>query len=212
MIELHTWTTPSGLEAIIMLEEVGLDYRIIPVNLGAGEQHKPGYRMLSPTEKVPALVDPAATGGQLTLFEPTAILLYLAEKTGQLLPTRGNERYLALEWLMVQASEVTPVLCQADHFVNAEHEHGYAEDRFVGEAQRLHRLVDERLSAAHYLAGDYSIADVAMFPWLRDPSAIDLDLSAYPNVARWLERVESRDAVRRALAVQVVAPEPAGEQ
>lgn len=207
MIELHTWSTPTGLAPIILLEELGLPFELRAVNprtIG----HRPGYRLVSPLETVPALVDPDGPEGSLTVCEWGAIAIYLAEKTGRLLPAEGAARYATLEWLSYQTTTVAPMMAQAAYFVNAEHAQGDAEERFAAEATRIYRALDARLGAAHFLAGDYSVADVGAFPWVRDPELVELDLATYPNVARWIERVESRAAVRRAVS----RLKPAGDE
>jgi GST-like protein len=158
--------------------------------------------MISPYETIPALVDPdGPDGGSITVCEWGAIAIYLAEKTDRLLPSRGAARYSTLEWLAFQIASVAPTINQADHFVNAEHEHRYAEERFCGEAARTYHTLDARLASVDFLAGDYSVADIGTFPWVRDPDLVDLELSTYPNVGRWIERLESRAAVREALRV-----------
>lgn len=205
MIELYTWTTLAGLAPIILLEELALSYDIVPVS-PSSRGHRPGYRVISPNETVPALVDPDGPEGPLTVCGWGAIAIYLAEKAGRLLPPEGAARYAALEWLSFQVGTVGPTMTQAAYFVNAEHPQGSAEERFSRDAQRVYRALDARLGLVHFLAGDYSVADVGTFPCVRDPELVDLDLATYPNVARWIERVESRVAVREALAAMRPAP------
>jgi GST-like protein len=204
MIDLYTWLTPNGRKVSLMLEETGLPYRVLPVDLGEGEQHLPAHVAINPNGKIPAIVDHAGPGGRaITVFESGAILLYLAEKSGRLLPAGAEERWQAIQWLQFQVANLGPMLGQAQHFVHYAGERvPYAEQRYVREAQRLYGVLDRRLTAARYLAGEqYTIADVATWPWIRAWKVQGVALSQYPNVARWLEEINERPAVVRERAV-----------
>jgi GST-like protein len=213
MIDLYTWTTPNGYKVSIALEELGLAYRALPVNIGRGEQFEPSFLAISPNNRIPAIVDhdgpsPAKAGGApLALFESGAILIYLAEKAGRLLPEAPAARYTALQWLMFQMAGVGPMLGQAHHFRNyAPEKIPYAVDRYTNEAKRLYGVLDKRLGEAEFLAGEYSIADIATYPWLRAPDRQGVAIAEFPNVARWCAAIEARPAVVRGLAVPPAAP------
>ena len=201
MIDLYTWSSPNGLKIRIMLEETGLDYELYPVNLGEGEQKKPDYLAINPNGKIPAIVDRDGPGGdEVTIFESGAILLYLAEKSGMFLPEEPNEKWQVISWLMFQMAGIGPSLAQTGYFLNRAPEPvPHAVERYVSEAERLFGIVDRHLSQAEYLAGDYSIADIACFPWLRIHQRFSIDIADYPNVARWLETVSARPAVQLGL-------------
>ena len=203
MIELYTWTTPNGWKVSIALEELGLPYEVHPVHIGAGEQFRPEFLAISPNNKIPAIVDTEGPSGRrLAIFESGAILIYLAEKTGRLLPKDAEGRMRALEWLMFQMASIGPMLGQVHHFRSyAPEQIPYAIDRYTNEARRLYGVLDRRLGEAEYLAGDYSIADIAVYPWLRVPDRQGVDIAAYPNVARWRDAMAQRPAVVRGLAV-----------
>jgi GST-like protein len=206
MIDLYTWPTPNGHKIHIMLEETGLAYKVIPVDIGAGDQFDPAFLKISPNNKMPAIVDPdGPDGAPISLFESGAILIYLAEKTGRLLPTEPRARYTTLEWLMFQMGGIGPMLGQAHHFrVYAPERIPYAYDRYTSEANRLYGVLDRRLGETPYLAGaQYTIADIATFPWLRRPERQGVDLADYPNVERWRAVIAARPAVER--GVQVLA-------
>lgn len=211
MIELHTWTTPNGYKVSIALEELGLPYTVVPVDIGAGEQHRPEFLALSPNNKIPAIVDTDGPGGaRLSLFESGAILLYLAEKTGKLLPKEPLGRYRVIEWLMFQMGSVGPMLGQAHHFRQyAPEPVPYAIQRYTQEAQRLYRVIDQRLSGREYIADELSIADFAIFPWLRSWERQGVELEQYPHVQRWLAALDVRPAVQRGLAVLSERASPA---
>jgi GST-like protein len=204
MIDLYTWTTPNGRKVSIMLEECGLDYAVHPVYLGRNEQFSPAFVAICPNAKIPAIVDRDAG---VSVFESGAILIHLAERTGQLLPRSNPGRAKVLEWLMWQMANIGPMLGQANHFANtAEERIPYAIDRYVTESARLVRVMDDQLRRAPYLAGDYSIADIATYPWVK--AGFDLLRAAKPeivgegaNVARWLGAVAARPAVARGMAV-----------
>ncbi len=203
MIELYTWPTPNGRKVQIMLEEVGLAYRAHPIDIGRGDQFDPAFLKISPNNKIPAIVDGQGPGGKpFALFESGAILMYLAEKTGKLMPQQTGARYRVIEWLMFQMGHVGPMLGQAHHFRHyAPEKIPYAVDRYTSEAGRLYRVIDKRLGDHEYLADKYSIADIATFPWLQSHERQGQDLDDYPNLARWFEAIEARPAVQRGLAV-----------
>ncbi len=203
MIELYTWPTPNGRKVQIMLEEVGLAYRAHPIDIGRGDQFDPAFLKISPNNKIPAIVDGQGPGGKpFALFESGAILMYLAEKTGKLMPNETGARYRVIEWLMFQMGHVGPMLGQAHHFRQyAPEKIPYAVDRYTSEAGRLYRVIDKRLGDHEFLADKYSIADIATFPWLQSHERQGQDLDDYPNLARWFEAIEARPAVQRGLAV-----------
>jgi len=207
MIDLHTWTTPNGRKASIMLEETGLPYTVHPVNIGKDEQFAPDFLKISPNNKIPAIVDHDAADGPLAIFESGAILIHLAEKTGQLLPARGKARADVLAWLMFQMGGVGPMFGQLGHFtVFAKQDVPYAVKRYTEEARRLLGVMETRLGEADHLGGDYSIADIATYPWIRGYRDRDLDLGweNLPNVTAWLDRVGARPAVAKGMAVPKV--------
>jgi GST-like protein len=204
MIDVYTWPTPNGHKVHIALEEMGLPYNVHAVDIGEGDQFKPEFLKISPNNRIPAIVDQDGPKGKpLALFESGAILIYLAEKTGKLLPAKGNERYRAITWLMFQMGGVGPMLGQAHHFrTYAPEKIPYAIDRYTNEAKRLYGVLDRRLGEADYLAGaEYGIADIATFPWLRYWERQGVVLSDYPNVQRWFGAIDARPAVQRALAI-----------
>lgn len=202
MIDLYTWRTPNGKKASIMLEEIGLPYDVHPVNLGKKEQFKPEYLAINPNNKIPSIVDREGPGGKpYTLFESGAILMYLAEKTGKLMPKETGLRYQVVQWLMFQMGGVGPMFSQANHFLRAQEKIPYAMERFAGETRRLYAVLEKRLGAAEYLAGDYSIADVAAYPWVARYEWHQVNLEEFPNVNRWFKTVGSRAAVQRGMAV-----------
>lgn len=202
MIDVYFWPTPNGYKITIALEEMGLPYRIVPVDISKGEQFKPEFLKLSPNNRMPAIVDSEGPDGKpISIFESGAILLYLAEKTGTLMPTSPRGRYKALEWLMFQMASVGPMLGQAHHFRRyAPEPIQYAIDRYTNEARRLYGVIDKRLSALPYLAGEYSIVDIATYPWLRPHQSQGQDLADFPNLKRWYDAIEARPAVQRGLA------------
>ena len=204
MIEVWSWATPNGHKVHIMLEEVGLPYTVVPVDIGAGDQFKPEFLAITPNHRIPAIVDPDGPGGEpLTLFESGAILIYLGEKTGKLIPSAPRARLTALQWLMFQMGGVGPMFGQYNHFATyAPEKLPYAVERYANEVKRLHRVLDKRLGEAAYLAGDeYSIADIATFPWVRNPDRRGIDLAEYPNVKRWHDAIAARPAVQRGVEV-----------
>lgn len=204
MIDLYTWTTPNGHKMHIMLEETGLEYQAHPVDIAAGDQFKPEFLKISPNNKIPAMVDRDGPGGQpLAMFESGAMLIYLAEKTGKFMPKDTRPRMVVLQWLMFQMGSVGPMLGQAHHFFNyAPEPIPYAQERYKNEANRLYGVMDKRLSESSYLGGDeYTIADIATFPWLRTSSRQGVDIDQFPNVKRWFDRINTRPAVQRGLEV-----------
>ena len=204
MIEVYSWPTPNGHKVHIMLEECGLPYRAIPVDIGAGEQFKPDFLRISPNNKVPALTDPDGPEGQpISLFESGAILLYLAGKTGRFLPEGTAARYEVLQWLMFQMGGVGPMLGQAHHFrIYAPEKVAYAVDRYTNEARRLYGVMDRRLHSSRYIGGaEYSIADMAIFPWLRSWQNQGIDWADFPRLKRWFDEIGERPAVQRGVTV-----------
>lgn len=204
MIEVYSWATPNGHKVHIMLEECGLPYRAIPVDIGAGDQFEPGFLAISPNNKIPALVDPDGPDGQpISLFESGAILLYLAGKTGRFLPESTRAKYEVLQWLMFQMASVGPMLGQAHHFrVYAPEQIPYAVDRYTNEARRLYGVMNRRLAQSRYLGGPgYSIADMAVFPWLRSWKNQGITWDDYPHLKGWFDEIAKRPAVQRGVEV-----------
>ena len=204
MIEVYSWATPNGHKVHIMLEECGLEYRAIPVNIGAGEQFAPEFLAISPNNKIPAIVDPEGPDSKpISLFESGAILLYLAAKTGRFLPTDLRQRYQVLEWLMFQMGSVGPMLGQTHHFrLYAPEKIPYAIERYSKEARRIYGVLDKRLRGRDWVASDdYSIADIAIFPWLRSWQNQGIDWSDFPDLKRWFDHIAGRPAVQRGVEV-----------
>jgi GST-like protein len=205
MIEVYTWPTPNGHKIHIMLEETGLPYEIRPVNIRAGEQFKPEFLRISPNNKIPAIVDREGPDGKpMSVFETGAILIYLAGKSGKLLPRDDRSKYVALQWVMFQMGNIGPMMGQSGHFrSNAVPEKiDYAIKRYGNEVRRLHRVMERRLSEAAYFAGpEYSIADIAIFPWLRNSERSGIDWAEFPRVKSWFDGINARSAVQRALKV-----------
>lgn len=204
MIDVYSWSTPNGHKVHIALEELGLNYRIHPVNIGKGDQFEAEFLRISPNNKIPAIVDRQGPGGKpFSLFESGAILIYLAEKSGRLLSTELRQRYRTLEWLMFQMGNLGPMLGQAHHFRNyAAPRLEYAVNRYTNETTRLYRVLDQRLGNETFLAGpEYTIADIAVFPWIRPYERQGQDLAEHPNLKRWFDAIASRPAVERGLRV-----------
>ena len=201
MLKLYTWKTPNGYKVPILLEELGLEYEIHPINISKGEQKTPEFLAINPNGKIPALVDEEAEGGALTIFESGAILEYLAEKHDAFMPTDLRGKYLVQEWLMFQMAAIGPMFGQLAHFTRfAPEKIEYAITRYTDEAKRLAGVLNTRLSAAPFLAGEYSIADIATWPWVRALKGMEvIDFSEYPNVTKWFDEVEARDAVTAAI-------------
>ncbi len=204
MIDVFSWPTPNGHKVHIMLEECGLPYRAIPVNIGSGDQFKPEFLDLSPNNKIPALTDPRGPDGKpISLFESGAILVYLAAKTGQFMPKTDRAKYEVLQWLMFQMGGVGPMLGQTHHFrMYAPEKIEYAINRYSNEAKRLYGVIDKRLEKSAYLGGgDYSIADIATFPWLRSWEDQGIALAEHPHVHAWFNKIAERPAVQRGVKV-----------
>lgn len=209
MIDLYSWTTPNGDKLHIMLEELEIPHRVIGVNIGAGEQHTASFRAINPNGKIPAMIDSEGPEGTpVTVFESGAILVYLAEKTGKLMPHDTQGRFRVMQWLMFQMSAVGPMLGQLFHFRTAKEPLPYAIERFDSEVKRLFSVVEQGLAqAGPFLAGEYSIADIACFTWMRNHQGVGLNISDYPRVKAWLEAIAERPAVQRGLKV-LRAPTP----
>ena len=211
MIDFYTWTTPNGRKISVMLEECGLEYTTHAVNLQKEEQFKPEFLAIAPNNKIPAIVDHDVPGGPVSIFESGAILLHLAEKSGKFLPANGTERAKVLEWLFWQMGGIGPIMGQAGHFTTqASEQVPYAIDRFISESARLIKVLDTQLGKTEFMAGDYSIADMATYPWVI--LGFDLIKSAKPdvigegeNVARWIKTIGERAAVIKGMAVPEVA-------
>jgi GSH-dependent disulfide-bond oxidoreductase len=204
MIDVHSWATPNGHKVHIMLEECALPYRAIPVNIGAGEQFAPEFLAISPNNKIPAITDPDGPDGRpISLFESGAILVYLASKTGKFLPASDRGRYEVLQWLMFQMGSVGPMLGQTHHFrMYAPEKLEYAISRYSNEARRIYGVIDHRLSQSAWLGGaDYSIADIATFPWLRSWENQGIVLADYPHLQAWFNKIAERPAVQRGVKV-----------
>lgn len=203
-IELYYWPTPNGHKVSIFLEEAELPYNVTPINIAAGDQFDPEFLKISPNNKMPAIVDPDGPDGEpISLFESGAILLYLAEKTGRFFPQTPRDKYLVLQWLMFQMGSVGPMLGQAHHFRNyAPEKIPYAIERYTTEAARLYGVMDERLSEAEFFTGgEYTIADMAIYPWVVPHENQGQNMDDYPNLKRWYEAMKARPAVRRGLEV-----------
>jgi len=205
MIDLYTWGTPNGRKASIMLEELGMDYTVHEINIGQKEQFAPDFLKISPNNRIPAIVDQDGPGGEpLSVFESGAILVYLAEKTGSnLLPTDPRKRAACMEWLMFQMGGVGPMFGQAHHFMrNPKEVVPYGQERYHNEALRLYGVMDRQLADNTYLAGeDYTIADIATYPWVARHEWHKVDLAEFPNVKRWFDLLSARDAVKKGYAV-----------
>jgi len=208
MIDLYTWTTPNGRKIHIMLEEVGLEYTTHPIDIRKGDQFGREFLKISPNNRIPAIVDhDGPDGAPYSLFESGAILIYLAEKTAKLMPKEPAKRYRVIEWLMFQMANVGPMLGQAHHFrAYAPDPIDYAIARYTNEAGRLYRVLDKRLGDHEFLAGEYSIADIATYPWLQSYERQGQDINEFPNLKRWFDTIEARPAVRRGNKVMTDIP------
>jgi GST-like protein len=210
MVDLYTWTTPNGRKVSIMLEEVGLPYTVKTVNLGEKQQLEPEFTAINPNQQIPAIIDHDGAGGDVTIFESGAILFYLAEKTGRLFPTREPDRSRTMQWLMFQMARVGPMIGQANYFINTAPEKiEYAIKRYIDESLRVVGVLNVALEDSEYLAGDYSIADVATYPWIQaawDPfkAMMGDEQDKVANVQRWLDAVGARPAVATGMAVPKV--------
>jgi GSH-dependent disulfide-bond oxidoreductase len=203
MIDFHTWGTPNGRKVSIMLEECGLAYRVHKVDIGKNEQFKPEFLAINPNNRIPAIVDSEGPDGRpLTLFESGAILVYLAGKTGRFLPASDRGKYIALQWLMFQMGGVGPMFGQAHHFLRAAPEQvPYGIERYTKETRRLYGVLNSRLGEAAFLADEYSIADIATYPWVARHEWHKVPLDEFPNVKRWYGTIALRPAVARGMAV-----------
>ncbi|HKY94595.1 MAG TPA: glutathione S-transferase N-terminal domain-containing protein [Kiloniellales bacterium] len=204
MIDVYSWATPNGHKVHIALEELGLKYKAHPVDIGKGDQFTPEFLKISPNNRIPAILDHDGPGGKpLSLFESGAILVYLAEKTGKLLPKEPHARYTTLQWLFWQMGGIGPMLGQAHHFRNyAQEKIPYAIERYTNEANRLYRIANKRLGESRYLGGEeYSIADIACWPWMRYPDRQGIELDELKNFKRWFDEIAARPAVQRGVEV-----------
>ncbi len=203
MIELYTWSTPNGRKVSIMLEEIGLRYTVHPIDIGRGDQHTAEFVKISPNSKIPAIVDQEGPeGGPFSLFESGAILLYLAEKSGRLMPKTPTRRYQSMQWLMFQMGGVGPMFGQVHHFLRAAPEPvPYAIERYGKETRRLYAVMDRHFSESEYLAPEYSVADIATFPWVARYEWHKVDLNDFPNVKRWYDAIAARPTVQRGMKV-----------
>ena len=204
MIDLYTWPTPNGHKIHIMLEETGLPYKVIPVDIGAGDQFKPEFLKISPNNKMPAMVDSDGPDGRpMALAESGAMLFYLASKTGKFLPEDLRKRWQVMQWVMFQMGHIGPMLGQAHHFLQyAPEKIEYAMNRYRNEANRLYGVLERRLGESKFVAcGEYTIADMAIMPWLRFPERQGVNIDEYPQVKRWRDGLLARPAVERALKV-----------
>jgi GST-like protein len=205
MIDLYTWTTPNGRKVSIALEEFGLPYKSHPIDISKDEQFAPAFLKISPNNRIPAIVD---NDNGMSLFESGAILIYLADKTGKLMPKQGEGRYRVIEWLMWQMGGIGPMLGQVHHFVKYNKgKSAYAEERYSKEAQRLYGVLERRLEGREFLVDDYSIADIATWPWISRFEWQEIDLNKFPNVKRWYTTIAKRPAVQRGYKV----PKDVGE-
>ena len=201
MIDLYFWPTPNGFKITIFCEEAEVPYNLVPVDIGEGDQFAPEFLAISPNNRMPAIVDPDGPEGEaVSLFESGAILIYLAEKHGRFLPTEARRRLDVLQWLMWQMGGIGPMLGQNHHFrIYAPERIPYAVDRYTNEANRLYGVLDKRLQGREFICGDYSIADMATFPWIMPYKRQGIELEEYANVRRWFDALKGRPAVRRAI-------------
>lgn len=209
MIDLYTWTTPNGRKVSILLEELGVDYKVFPINITQGEQHAPDFLAISPNNRIPAIVD---HDNGLSLMETGAIMLYLAEKYDRFMPTDPRAKATAIEWLMWQMGGLGPMLGQVHHFVHYNPDKSdYASERYSTEAHRLYGVLEKRLAGRDYIVDDYSIVDMACWPWISRYEWQKIDLAQYPNVRAWYKRILQREAVQRGYHVpKNVGEIPAG--
>ena len=214
MIDLYYWPTPNGWKISIALEEMGLEYRVIPVNIGKGEQFEPDFLKISPNNRMPAIIDqdPADGGDPISVFETGAILIYLAEKTGQFMPADVRGRKEVIEWLMWQMGGLGPMLGQNGHFkFYAPEKIPYAQERYSTEALRLFDVLNKRLEGRDFICGDYSIADMACWPWIITYKRQEIDLGEFPNIRRWYDNLKARPALRRGYEVGREFGKPTGK-
>jgi GST-like protein len=202
MIQLYTWGTPNGKKASIMLEEIGMPYEVHPINIGQGDQFKSEYLAINPNNKIPSIIDPDGPGGKpFTLFESGAILMYLAEKSGELWPTDLRQRYTVIQWLMFQMGGVGPMFGQANYFYRLEEKIPFAIERFHKEALRLYGVLEKALGKNEFLSGEYSIADIATYPWVWRHEIHHVRLEDFPSVKRWYDSISDRPAVKRGMEI-----------
>ena len=202
MIQLYTWGTPNGKKVSIMLEEIAMPYEVHPINLGQGDQFKPEYLAINPNNKIPSIIDTDGPGRKpLTLFESGAILMYLAEKSGKLWPADMRQRYAVMQWLMFQMGGVGPMFGQANYFFRLEEKVPYAIERYHKEALRLYGVLEQALAQNEHLAGEYSIADIATYPWVWRHDIHQVKLEDFPNVKRWYDKISERPAVKRGMEI-----------
>jgi GST-like protein len=203
LIDLYTWSTPNGRKVSIMLEELALPYEVHPIDIGKGDQFAADFVAISPNSKIPAIVDREGPEGEpYSLFESGAILLYLADKTGRLLPQKKTQRFEVIQWLMFQMGGVGPMFGQVHHFLRAAPEKvDYAIERYSKEARRLYGVMDKRLAVAEWLGAEYSVADIATYPWVARHEWHKVDLGDFPNVKRWYDSIGARPAVQQGMKV-----------
>jgi len=202
MIQLYTWGTPNGKKASIMLEEIGMPYEVHPINIGQGDQFKSEYLAINPNNKIPSIIDPDGPGGKpFTLFESGAILMYLAEKSGKLWPADLRQRYTVLQWLMFQMGGVGPMFGQANYFYRLEEKIPFAIERFHKEALRLYGVLEKALGKNEFLSGEYSIADIATYPWVWRHEMHHVRLEDFPSVKRWYDSISDRPAGKRGMEI-----------
>ncbi len=198
MIDFYYWPTPNGWKVSIMLEECGLDYKTVPVNIGKGDQFEPAFLAISPNNRMPAIVDHDVSGDPVSVFESGAIMIYLAEKTGRFMPTDDQGRKETLEWLFWQVGNLGPMAGQISHFVNyAQGEHDYSRTRYANEYNRCIGVLETRLNGRDYILGEYSIVDMICWPWILIAKPLGQSLDEFPNVKRWRQAVKQRPAVQR---------------
>jgi GSH-dependent disulfide-bond oxidoreductase len=204
MIDLYTWSTPNGRKVSIMLEEVGLPYTVHAVDISKDEQFKPEFLKISPNNRIPAIVD---RDNDLPLFESGAILMYLAEKTGKLMPTQERARWHTVQWLMWQMGGIGPMLGQIHHFLRAaKGKAPYADERYLNEGKRLYGVLDRQLGRSEFVVGAYSIADISIWPWISRFEWQTIDMNEHPNVLRWYKAIAARPAVEKGYHVPVKQP------
>ncbi len=205
MIDLYTWSTPNGRKVSIMLEECGLEYTAHAINIAKGEQFAPDFLKIAPNNRIPAIID---NDNGYHLMESGAILMYLAEKTGKFWPQDFETKWRVMEWLMWQMGGVGPMIGQAHHFIkNNKGKSAYSEERYLNEAKRLYGVLDRRLQDHEYMAGDYSIADIATWPWISRFEWHTVDMNEFPNVVRWYKAIAARPAVERGYHIPVEQPD-----
>src|SRR5580658_5928866 len=202
MIDFYYWPTPNGWKVSIMLEECGLEYRMVPINIGKGDQFKPEFLAISPNNRMPAIVDHEEPGGAMPIFESGAILLHLAEKAGRFAPTDRRGRKELMEWLFWQVGNLGPMAGQLSHFVNyAQGKHPYSHTRYANEYNRCLGVLERRLAGRDFILGDYSIADMISFPWVLIAKPLGQALDEFPNVSRWRDAIKARPAVQKGVDV-----------